>query len=246
MVGGSRSNLKAVFDATYDQLELTKKALPGSKDGINAAEEKLIQQSKQMAQSKAAAPAAAQPASKAPAAGSYEVTRELKHEKSFDYCTIAITGTAKLSIANANAGNTAAVGGASTKMGPKGPETTVSMGASVGLGDFDLFKGVEIADAKLTFLNTFGSSKFSVSFSADASVSFPQLKQSIGVTGKVTLLEVSGEEISAMEASIGVTPFPFEITVKGVKVKGECGFEASIKPDKRSWRCRPARRSARR
>jgi hypothetical protein len=237
---GLDPNLKAAFDATYDMLETTKKALPASKDGVNAAEEKLIQQSKQLAQPKAGQPAAAPKAgppaaqnANVPVGGSHEVVKELKYEKSFDYCKITLTGTAKASIANANAGATAAVGGGSTKLGPKGNETTVAMGASVGLGDFDLFQGVDIADVKLTFLNVFGSSKFSVSFSADASVSFPQIKQSVGVSGKVTLLEVSGEEISALEASIGVTPFPFEIVIKGVKVKGECSFEASIKPDKK-------------
>jgi hypothetical protein len=208
------------------------KVFPGSKDAINA----VIQQPQHTAQPQAAAPKTEQKAAQSagvPVAGSHEVVRELKHEKSFDYCKITLTGTAKASIANANAGTTAAVGGGSTKLGPKGNETTVAMGASVGLGDFDWFQGVDIADVKLTFLNTFGSSKFSVSFSADASVNFPQLKQSIGVSGKVTLLEVSGEEISALEASIGVTPFPFEIVIKGVKVRGECSFEASIKPDKK-------------
>jgi len=56
---GLDPNLKAAFDATYDMLETTKKALPASKDGVNAAEEKLIQQSKQLAQPKAGQPAAA-------------------------------------------------------------------------------------------------------------------------------------------------------------------------------------------
>lgn len=47
---------------------------------------------------------------------------------------------------------------ASTKLDPKkGAQTGVAMGASVGLGDFDLFKGVDVEGVSLKFQNAFDS-----------------------------------------------------------------------------------------
>src|SRR6202167_1421038 len=114
-------NMVAVFDATFDALEAEKKALPISKDAVDAAEQKLVQQAKEMAQGKGAAPKAAQAAApkteqpsgengKLPVAGSYDIGGDLP-SKTFPltkYGKITFTATTKLSVSNANAGDTAA------------------------------------------------------------------------------------------------------------------------------------------
>ena len=243
---GLDPNMAAVFDATFDALEAEKKMLPGSKDIINAGEQKMIQQVKEFAQAKpaaskaaqGAAPKAAQPEakSKLPVAGSYDIAGDLP-SKTFPltkYGKITFTATTKLSVANANAGETAAVGGASTKLDPKkGAQTSVAMGASVGLGDFDLLESVDVEGLSLKFQNTFDVEKVEISFAVEGSVNFKGIKQ-VKVSGEVKLLslDIANGKLSPIEGTFAVGPFSVDTTIKGVKVTGECTCKATIAPDK--------------
>ena len=130
---------------------------------------------------------------KLPVAGSYEIGGDLP-ARTFPltkYGKITFTASTKLSVANANAGDTAAGGGASTKLDPKkGAQTSVAMGASVGLGDFDLFEGVDVEGLSLKFQNTFDSEKVEISFAVEGSVNFKGIKKVVKVSGEVKLLSL--------------------------------------------------------
>jgi hypothetical protein len=238
---GLDPNIAVVFDASYDALEAAKKAMPNNREGFDAAEQKLVQQAKELAQGKGAAPKAAAQAAgengKLPVAGSYDIGGDLP-PKTFPltkYGKITFTATTKLSVSNANAGDTAAGGGASTKFDPKkGAQTGVAMGASVGLGDFDLFEGVDLEGLSLKFQNTFDAEKVEISFGVEGSVNFKGIKKVVKVSGEVKLLslEIAEGKLSPIEGTFAVGPFSIDTTIKGVKVTGECSCKATIAPDK--------------
>ena len=238
---GLDPNMAAVFDATFDAMEAEKKVLPNSKGAMDAAEQKLVEQAKALAQGKGAAPKAAQPEAekaKLPVAGSYEIGGTIgpKEFSLTKYGKLTLTATTKLSVANANAGDTAAGGGASTKLDPKkGAQHGVAMGASVGLGDFDLFEGVDVNGVSLKFQNAFDSEKVEISFGVEGSINVKRIKKEVKVSGEVKLLSLDYKsgELAAIEGSFAIAPFSVDTEIKGVKVTGQCSFQATIAPDKK-------------
>jgi hypothetical protein len=233
-------NMAAVFDVAYNALEAEKKAMPNSKGIVDAEEQKLILKAKDLAQGKAAAPKTEQPSGengKLPVAGSYDIGGELP-SKTFPltkYGKITFGGTAKLSVSNANAGDTAAVGGASTKLDPKkGAQTSVAMGVSVGLGDFDLFEGVDVEGVSLKFQKTIDAEKIEISFGVEGSINFKGINKEVKVSGEVTLLslEIAEGKLAPIQGKFAVGPFSVDTTIKGAKVTGQCTCTATIAPDK--------------
>jgi hypothetical protein len=237
---GLDPSMIAAFDATYNMLETEKKVLPGAKDAADAGEQQLVQQAKALAQTKPGAPKAAQPEApkaKLPIAGSHEIGGTIgpKEFKLTKYGKLTLTANTKLSVSNANAGDTAAVGGGSTKLDPKkGAQTSVAMGASVGLGDFDLFEGLDVEGLTLKFQNTFDAEKVEISFGVEGSINVKRIKKEVKVSGEVKLLSLDFKSgnLAAIEGSFSIAPFSLDTEIKGVKVTGQCSFQATIAPDK--------------
>jgi len=162
---GLAPEIKAIFDGTHDALEAERAAIPSSKDAVDSAETELLQRAKQSGKANGvAAHATSQSkpdqsskpeagkveASKVHVGGSCDINGKLEKAIPFKYGTIKIPAQAKLAVSNENGSSAEAGGGASTELGPKGPNTTVSVGSSVGIGDFDLFNGIDVEEVILT------------------------------------------------------------------------------------------------